>query len=222
MSDPFKDFLDELDRRRRGTDAPAWDPDEVRDTPPPVRPRARRPGSGGGRDRRPRLPLRAFLVPALVALALLGGPVVGMLADAKWFDSLGAASIFWQRLQLQGGLFAGATVATLLFLLAMLAIAGRLADRSDGDAPADGDTSRSRPPLVDAQGRLRFEAFAESLGETFGAGVESMNYKTIRYPGHCGQMRLLMNDLKLNQDRATLKRILENAVPQTLQDVVIV
>ena len=35
-------------------------------------------------------------------------------------------------------------------------------------------------------------------------------------------MRLLMNDLKLNQDRGTLKRILENAVPQTLQDVVIV
>ena len=35
-------------------------------------------------------------------------------------------------------------------------------------------------------------------------------------------MRLLMNGLKLNQDRGTLKRILENAVPQTLQDVVIV
>src|ERR1700752_335702 len=35
-------------------------------------------------------------------------------------------------------------------------------------------------------------------------------------------MRLLMNDLKLNHDRATLKHILENAVPQTLQDVVIV
>jgi saccharopine dehydrogenase-like NADP-dependent oxidoreductase len=49
-----------------------------------------------------------------------------------------------------------------------------------------------------------------------------MDYKTIRYPGHCAQMRLLMNDLKLNHDRATLKRILENAVPQTLQDVVIV
>jgi saccharopine dehydrogenase-like NADP-dependent oxidoreductase len=49
-----------------------------------------------------------------------------------------------------------------------------------------------------------------------------MNYKTIRYPGHCAQMQLLMNDLKLNQDRSTLKRILENAVPQTLQDVVIV
>jgi saccharopine dehydrogenase-like NADP-dependent oxidoreductase len=49
-----------------------------------------------------------------------------------------------------------------------------------------------------------------------------MNYKTIRYPGHCEQMRLLMNGLKLNDDRATFKRILENAVPQTLQDVVII
>ena len=35
-------------------------------------------------------------------------------------------------------------------------------------------------------------------------------------------MRLLMNDLKLNHDRGTLKRILENAVPQTLQDVVVI
>jgi saccharopine dehydrogenase-like NADP-dependent oxidoreductase len=61
-----------------------------------------------------------------------------------------------------------------------------------------------------------------SLGETHGAHCETMNYKTMRYPGHCAQMRLLMNDLKLNQDRATLKRILEKAVPQTLQDVVIV
>jgi saccharopine dehydrogenase-like NADP-dependent oxidoreductase len=49
-----------------------------------------------------------------------------------------------------------------------------------------------------------------------------MDYKTMRYPGHCEQMRLLMNDLKLNHDRATLKRILENAVPQTLQDVVVI
>lgn len=61
-----------------------------------------------------------------------------------------------------------------------------------------------------------------SLGETYGSRCETMNYKTIRYPGHCEQMRLLMNDLKLNHDRATLKRVLENAVPQTLQDVVIV
>ena len=79
---------------------------------------------------------------------------------------------------------------------------------------------------IEIDGTL-YEAFNTSgglgsLGETFGERCEQMNYKTIRYPGHCEQMRLLMNDLKLNQDRATLKRILENAVPQTLQDVVIV
>lgn len=35
-------------------------------------------------------------------------------------------------------------------------------------------------------------------------------------------MRLLMNDLRLNEDRPTLKRILENAIPKTYQDIVIV
>jgi saccharopine dehydrogenase-like NADP-dependent oxidoreductase len=79
---------------------------------------------------------------------------------------------------------------------------------------------------IEIDGTL-YEAFNTSgglgsLGETFGERCEQMNYKTIRYPGHCEQVRLLMNDLKLNQDRSTLKRILENAVPQTLQDVVIV
>ncbi len=61
-----------------------------------------------------------------------------------------------------------------------------------------------------------------SLAETWAGRCEQMNYKTMRYPGHCERMRLLMNDLKLNEDRGTLKRILENAVPQTLQDVVII
>lgn len=73
----------------------------------------------------------------------------------------------------------------------------------------------------------KYEAFNTSgglgsLAETYGDRVSSMNYKTIRYPGHCEQMRLLMFGLKLNDDRDTLKRILENAVPQTLQDVVII
>lgn len=79
---------------------------------------------------------------------------------------------------------------------------------------------------IEIDGTL-YEAFNTSgglgsLAETYGKRAESMNYKTIRYPGHCAQMRLLMNDLKLNHDRSTLKRVLENAVPQTLQDVVIV
>ncbi len=79
---------------------------------------------------------------------------------------------------------------------------------------------------IEIDGTL-YEAFNTSgglgsLGETYGERVQIMNYKTMRYPGHCEQMRLLMNDLKLNHDRGTLKRVLENAVPQTLQDVVIV
>jgi len=61
-----------------------------------------------------------------------------------------------------------------------------------------------------------------SLGETYGDQVREMNYKTMRYPGHCEQMRLLMKGLRLNEDRGTLKRILENAVPRTLQDVVVI
>ena len=79
---------------------------------------------------------------------------------------------------------------------------------------------------IEIDGKL-YEAFNTSgglgsLGETYGERVKTMNYKTIRYPGHCEQMRLLMYGLKLNHDRDTLKRILENAVPQTLQDVVII
>ena len=73
----------------------------------------------------------------------------------------------------------------------------------------------------------RYEAFNTSGGlgslwETYADQVNTMNYKTIRYPGHCEQIRLLMNGLKLNHDRDTLKHILENAVPQTLQDVVVI
>jgi saccharopine dehydrogenase-like NADP-dependent oxidoreductase len=79
---------------------------------------------------------------------------------------------------------------------------------------------------IEIDGTL-YEAFNTSgglgsLAETYGGRSRNMDYKTMRYPGHCAQMRLLMNDLKLNHDRGTLKRVLENAVPQTLQDVIII
>ncbi len=61
-----------------------------------------------------------------------------------------------------------------------------------------------------------------SLGELYSGKIETMNYKTMRYPGHCQKMQVLMNDLKMNEDRGTLKRILENAIPKTYQDIVIV
>ncbi len=74
---------------------------------------------------------------------------------------------------------------------------------------------------------IMYEAFNTSGGvgtlfETYGDQAESITYKTMRYPGHCKKMRFLMNDLRLNDDRDTLKRIMENAIPTTQQDVVIV
>lgn len=74
---------------------------------------------------------------------------------------------------------------------------------------------------------LLYEAFNTSgglgtLADTCAGKVRTMNYKTLRYPGHCEKIHLLMKDLKLNEDRETLKRVLEHAVPQTLQDVVLI
>jgi saccharopine dehydrogenase-like NADP-dependent oxidoreductase len=74
---------------------------------------------------------------------------------------------------------------------------------------------------------LLYEAFNTSgglgtLADSYAGKVRTMNYKTLRYPGHCEKIHLLMKDLKLNEDRETLKRVLEHAVPQTLQDVALI
>lgn len=74
---------------------------------------------------------------------------------------------------------------------------------------------------------LAYEAFNTSGGlgtltETKHHKARNMNYKTLRYPGHCEKMRLLMNELKLNDDRTTLKTLLERALPRTKEDVVII
>ena len=74
---------------------------------------------------------------------------------------------------------------------------------------------------------VNYEAFNTSgglgtLADTYTGKVNTMNYKTLRYPGHCKIIKLLMIDLKLNEDRETLKRVLEDAIPKTLQDVVLI
>jgi len=74
---------------------------------------------------------------------------------------------------------------------------------------------------------LVYEAFNTSgglgtLADSYNGLVDTMNYKTLRYTGHCKKMRLLMNDLKLNEDREILKKILEKALPRTHQDVVLI
>jgi len=74
---------------------------------------------------------------------------------------------------------------------------------------------------------LLYEAFNTSgglgsLADTYAGKIQRMNYKTMRYPGHCEKIQLLMNELKLNENRDTLKEILENSIPKTTQDVVLI
>ena len=74
---------------------------------------------------------------------------------------------------------------------------------------------------------VTYEAFNTSGGlgtlcQTLDGKVRTLNYKTIRYPGHAAIMKALLNDLNLRNRREVLKDILENSVPATLQDVVIV
>ncbi len=74
---------------------------------------------------------------------------------------------------------------------------------------------------------VTYEAFNTSGGlgtlcMTLEGQVRNLNYKTIRYPGHAAIMKALLNDLNLRNRRDVLKDILENSVPATMQDVVIV
>lgn len=72
---------------------------------------------------------------------------------------------------------------------------------------------------------IAYEAFNTSGGvgtlcDTLAGKVRNLDYKTIRYSGHRELFVFLMNELRMNDRRALLKDILENAVPATPQDVV--
>jgi saccharopine dehydrogenase-like NADP-dependent oxidoreductase len=74
---------------------------------------------------------------------------------------------------------------------------------------------------------IDYEAFNTSGGlgtlcETLEGKVSSLDYKTVRYQGHCYLMSFLTRSLKLNNRRELLKEILEAAVPITKQDVVLI
>jgi saccharopine dehydrogenase-like NADP-dependent oxidoreductase len=87
------------------------------------------------------------------------------------------------------------------------------------------------PPLEEREefslDGITYEAFNTSgglgtLAETLRGKVRTLNYRTIRYPGHAAIMKALLNDLGLRHRREVLKDILENALPATMQDVVVV
>ena len=74
---------------------------------------------------------------------------------------------------------------------------------------------------------IDYEAFNTSGGlgtlcETLNNQVSDLDYKTVRYKGHCYLMAFLTQSLRLSQRRDVLKDILENAVPITMQDVILI
>lgn len=74
---------------------------------------------------------------------------------------------------------------------------------------------------------MEYEAFNTSGGlgtlrDTLLGKVKDLTYKTIRYKGHQYLMDFLINGLKLGERRQLLKKIFENAVATTRQDVVII
>ena len=74
---------------------------------------------------------------------------------------------------------------------------------------------------------IEYEAFNTSGGlgtlcDTLAGRVRTLDYKSVRYPGHRALMKLLLDDLRLAHDPDTLKGLLRRAVPATMQDVVLV
>lgn len=72
---------------------------------------------------------------------------------------------------------------------------------------------------------IDYEAFNTSggvgtLGTTLAGRVRHLNYKTIRYPGHCQIMKRLIGGLGLSE--ATLTEIFSYALPRTSQDLVLI
>ncbi len=73
---------------------------------------------------------------------------------------------------------------------------------------------------------VRYEAFNTSGGlgtlcDTLAGKVRELDYKTVRYAGHCDLVKVLVNELRLSEHREQFKEFLERAVPVTFQDVVV-
>lgn len=101
---------------------------------------------------------------------------------------------------------------------------------NDCDVIKDG--KRSRVPAMENLETIvidgvQLEAFTTSGGlgtmcETFDGKVSDLNYKTIRYPGHCELMRFFFNELHMRDKRELSGEILVNAKPPVKADVVYV
>lgn len=100
------------------------------------------------------------------------------------------------------------------------------------DAEVIHNGQRKMIPALDGTEQINiegqeFEAFSTSGGlgtmcETLEGKVDTLNYKTIRYPGHARLMRFLLYELILKDDRMMAEKILTEAKPPVREDVVYV
>ena len=87
-------------------------------------------------------------------------------------------------------------------------------------------TSLDGLEVINIEGQ-EFEAFTTSGGlgtmcETYLGQVDTLNYKTIRYPGHAKLMKFLLYELILKEKRELTEEILTQAKPPVQEDVVYV
>lgn len=99
---------------------------------------------------------------------------------------------------------------------------------NDAEAIHNGErkmvTSLNGIEYINIEGK-EFEAFTTSGGlgtmcETYEGKVDTLNYKSIRYPGHGKLMKFLVHELILKDDKKLLTSILKNAKPPVKEDVV--
>lgn len=98
------------------------------------------------------------------------------------------------------------------------------------DAIVNGERTKTQPlenyEVLGHDG-VEYECFNTSGGlgtlpETLKGRARNVSYRSIRYPGHCEILKLLLHDLGLERRRDLLKGIFEAALPRTDQDVVLV
>ncbi len=61
-----------------------------------------------------------------------------------------------------------------------------------------------------------------TMCETYEGKVETLHYKTMRYLGHFEHIKFLFQELRMQEDRAALGRIMKNALPPVAEDYVFV
>ena len=98
------------------------------------------------------------------------------------------------------------------------------------EAVQDGE-SVTMPPMEQLEhltidGTL-YEAFNTSgglgtLAHSLAGKVRNLNYKSIRYPGHCELMKFLLEDLQMRSHQNELKEIFERSIPATADDQIVI